>query len=143
MGHNRIPTAILDARGSFINRPSRVRPAEPSTDKPIGPPPKWLAKEEKQVWKDLVKQALPGVLMYSDRGAFELLVRLTSKLRKGNMTKSSDMGMFISLCSRFAMTPADRSKVAVESKPKSKLEKFMAPVRPAPSAIPALPELMK
>jgi hypothetical protein len=126
MGRNRTPTAIMDARGSFIANPRYARPDEPQGDRPLGGPPKWLSKEEKAVWKDLAKQMLPGVVFFSDRGAFELLVRLTHKLRTQFATmKGVEMGQFIALCSRFAATPSDRSKVAVEQPKESSLSKFL------------------
>lgn len=128
MGRNRTPTAVMDARGSFIANPRYARPDEPSTEgsRPLGPPPKWLSKEEKAVWKDLANQMLPGVVFFSDRGAFELFVRLTHKLRTQFATmKGVEMGQFITLCSRFAATPSDRSKVAVEQPKESSLSKFL------------------
>jgi phage terminase small subunit len=128
MGRNPTPTAILDARGGFINRPSRERPDEPSTAgrRPLGPPPSYLSAEEKKVWKRLAKEMLPGVAFASDRTAFELLTRLTAKLRAGQMSKSSDMATLITLCSRFAMTPADRSRVVAEQPKESSLSKFLS-----------------
>ena len=64
MGRNRTPTAIMDARGSFIANPRYARPDEPQGDRPLGGPPKWLSKEEKAVWKDLANQMLPGVVFF-------------------------------------------------------------------------------
>lgn len=125
MGRNRTPTEILDAKGTFIANPQRSRPGEPKGSQPLGGPPTYLSKEEKKVWKDLAKQVLPGVAYQSDRTAFELLTRLTYKLRSGQMTKSSDMATLISLCSRFAMTPADRSRVVVDKPKESALSTFL------------------
>src|SRR5579871_2522191 len=112
MGRPRTPTAVLDAKGAFGKNPDRKRSAEPTTDQPIGNPPTYLSKDEKKIWKELAKQSLPGVLKYSDRASFELLVRLTSTMRSdyANM-RVAEKSLFISLCSRFALTPADRSKV--------------------------------
>ena len=81
MGRNLTPTAILDAKGTFIANPQRSREAEPSGNRPLGSPPKYLAAEEKKIWKELAKELLPGVAFQSDRTAFELLVRLTYKMR--------------------------------------------------------------
>lgn len=81
MGRNRTPTVVLDAKGAFTKNPNRARPDEPTTDHPIGNPPSYLSKDEKKIWKERVKQAIPGVLKYSDRTAFELLVRLDNTMR--------------------------------------------------------------
>jgi hypothetical protein len=126
MGRNRTPTAVLDARGGFINRPSRERTDEPTSDQPLGDPPAYLSPEQQEIWKEIASQALPGVVLQSDRTAFELLVRLTAKMRAGLMDKSSEMTALISICSRFAMTPADRSKVAVEKPKESPLSAFLS-----------------
>ena len=125
MAPNLQPTAILDAKGSFLKHPERARPNEPRATEPLGTPPKYLTAAEKKVWKELAKQLLPGVAFASDRVAFELLVRLTAKMRTNQMTKTSDMTTLISLCSRFAMTPADRSRVSVEKPKDSSLSSFL------------------
>jgi hypothetical protein len=125
MGRNNTPTAILDAKGAFLVNPQRARPDEPKGDRPLGSPPKYLTADEKKIWKELAKEILPGVAFQSDRTAFELLVRLTHKMRTNQMTKTSDMTTLISICSRFAMTPADRSRVSVEKQKESGLSKFL------------------
>lgn len=126
MGRNFTPTAILDARGAFLQgaNPARKRPNEPRTDKPLGSPPSWMSKEEKKVWKELAKQALPGVLMQSDRLQFSLLVRIATKLYGNLEMRSSEMSLLVSLGSKFAMNPADRSRVSVEAPKESALTKF-------------------
>jgi hypothetical protein len=140
-----IPTAVLDARGSFIHNPQLKRPFEPKTTRPLGPPPKWLIAEEKVVWKDLAKQALPGVLMFSDRNAFEMLVVLTTQFRKRDAMSHGDKTLMFNLLAHFAMTPSDRAKVQVEQPKESKLAKFLkqtgkpAPRPPQPTFDPAAP----
>ena len=126
MGRNFKPTAILDAKGSFLKHPERKRPNEPKTDRPLGPPPKWLSDEEKTVWKDLAKQALPGVIMFSDRNMFELLVVLTAQFRSRAPMPSADKSLMVNLSGRFALTPADRAKVQVEKSKEGELASFLS-----------------
>jgi phage terminase small subunit len=126
MARNKTPTAILDAKGAFIVNPERKRPNEPTTNRPLGKPPKWMSKAEKKVWKELAAQALPGVVMESDRLLFALMVRIAAKLYRGEALMVGEMSQLISLGSRFAMTPADRSKVSVEKPEASALDRFMA-----------------
>ena len=58
-------------------------------------------------------------------------MRLTHKLRTQFATmKGVEMGQFITLCSRFAATPSDRSKVAVEQPKESSLSKFLKVAAP-------------
>jgi len=126
MGRNHTPSAILDAKGSYIHNPQLKRPNEPVASRPLGGPPKWLSPEEKVVWRDVAKQVLPGVAFNSDRNTFELLVRLITKMRAGQMDKSSDMCQMVSLSARFGMTPSDRAKISVEAPKESALTKFLA-----------------
>lgn len=126
MGRNRTPTAILDAKGTFLVNPQRARSDEPATDRPLGSPPRYLTDAEKKVWKELADQCLPGVVFESDRTEFEMLVRLKAKMIDDFWSmKSADKALLVTLGSKFAMTPADRSKVTVDKPKESKLSKFL------------------
>lgn len=126
MARPRIPSAILEAKGSFIRDPQRARPSEPTSDKLLGAPPKHLTADEQKVWKEIRRRVLPGVALESDRDAFELLVRLTHQMRtRMELMKAAELTLLTSLWARFAMTPSDRSKVVIENKPKSALANFL------------------
>jgi hypothetical protein len=140
MGRNRTPTEILDAKGAFIANPQRKRPGEPKAADGIGPAPRRLTDAEKAIWKELAEDSAPGVLKRSDRNMFELLVVLTARFRDrldaAIVMTAADRSLMLSLASRFAMTPADRSKVIVEGQVKSRLEEFLARRRtPAEEAV--------
>jgi phage terminase small subunit len=122
----RTPTAILEARGSFIAKPSRRRPNEPVVTKPIGAAPAYLTKLEKTKWKELVKQAPPGVLKYSDRLIFTVLVTLASKFESRVPMMVMETSQMIAITSKFGMTPADRSKIQVVKPKASGLSAFLA-----------------
>src|SRR5580692_10306016 len=131
MARPRTPTEILDARGSFLTgqNPARAREREnePKPERPLGSPPKHLSPELKKLWKEIAKRIAPGVAKESDRDAFELMVRLTHNMRMNDiLMKAADRTALISLWGRFAMTPADRSKVSVEAPKGSALDRFMA-----------------
>jgi hypothetical protein len=132
MGRTHTPSAILEAKGSYLHNPQLKRPNEPRTTKPLGPAPKWLTDDEKTVWKDLAKQALPGVLMFSDRAAFEMLVCLTTVFRARAKMSQGDKSLMLILLSHFAMTPSDRAKVQVEQPKESKLAKFLKQPKTGP-----------
>lgn len=103
-------------------------------------PPEHLTPELKALWIELTAQVLPGVAKYSDRIGFELLVKLTHKLRTDTLANTAEMTQLISLLGRFAMTPADRSKVEVVKPPKSALEKFRRPpANPPTFQVPTVP----
>jgi phage terminase small subunit len=128
MGRNRTPTSLLEAKGTFLSgaNPGRKRKNEPKSSRPIGSPPKNLSKEEKKVWKQLAKEALPGVLLESDRTQFMLLVKLSTKLYQNEEMRASEMSLLITLGSKFAMNPSDRSKVEVEAPKDDAFDKFLA-----------------
>ena len=128
MGRNKTPTAILDAKGAFILHPERRNDGEPETDRPLGPPPKYLSAAHKKIWKEVAKRCLPGVVTESDRDAFEMMIRLTYDMRNDSVDHpftGVQRGNLIALWSRFAMTPADRSRVTVDKPKESKLSAFM------------------
>jgi phage terminase small subunit len=129
LGRPRTPTSILDAKGAFIHDPQRARPAEPNDDSKLGGPPKYLTDVEKKVWRELARQILPGVAKRSDRTAFETLVRLATKQRLNTLINSTDRAHLMSLYQQFAMTPASRSKVAVEAPKQSALDKYRSKPR--------------
>jgi phage terminase small subunit len=133
MGRNRTPTPILEGKGGFITHKNRKRPDEPTTDRPIGKPPTYLNASEKRVWKQLVVQALPGVLLESDRLMLAVLARLANKLYTGVPMKVGETAQMITLSSKFAMNPADRSKVSVEKPKQSALSLFLAKKQPKAS----------
>jgi len=123
---------MLDARGSFIANPSRekAREGEPMSDRPLGDPPERLDTEAKTAWVEIADQLPPGVACVSDRQMFEVLVRLIVKLRTGKI-RIMELSCLISLCGRFAMTPADRSKVAVNAEPSNALTRFLNTNKPS------------
>lgn len=132
MGRTRTPTAILDAKGGFLTHKNRQRPNEPMADRPIGAPPKYLNAAEKKVWKELVSQSAPGVLMISDTIMLSVFVRLSTKFQLRQPMMAAETAQMITLSSKFAMNPADRSKVEVEKPKSSSLSLFLADRKPTP-----------
>jgi hypothetical protein len=84
-----------------------------------------MSKAEKATWKELASQVLPGVVFASDRLMFALMVRLATMLCCNQPMSGVEMGTLVSLGSRFALTPADRSKVTVEKPRESSLDAFI------------------
>jgi hypothetical protein len=65
------------------------------------------------------------VLMESDRLMFAVLVRLSTKFQLGQTMMAAETAQMITIASKFAMTPADRSKVSVEQPESSSLSLFL------------------
>jgi hypothetical protein len=135
MARPRTPTAILEARGAFLPgaNPARRRVNEPKPSKPLGRAPKYLNETECAVWAEIAKRLPAGVAMEPDRDAFELLVRLTVKMRAGELS-GKGRGTIITLWSRFGMTPSDRARLSIEPPKDSTLEKFLKN-KPAPAPV--------
>jgi phage terminase small subunit len=135
MGRIPVPTAILDARGSFLKHPERRRPNEPQEARPLGNAPMCLTPEQKKLWREIARNLPPGVGKISDRYAFEILVRLLAKERADSIN-NNERGQLIKLLGSFGMTPADRSKVSIDSTALDELQQYLIkpkPVRPTPA----------
>ena len=132
MGRNPTPTAVLDARGAYIAHPEMRRPNEPQVNQPLGGPPKILSEEHRKLWRRIAKQLPPGVGKVSDRDAFALMVKLQDKEDKDTIT-DHQRTLLIKLYGLFGKTPADRSKISIESPPLNRLQRFLTRPKPATS----------
>jgi hypothetical protein len=144
MGRVRIPTAIQDAKGAYITHKNR-RHEEPTFNKPLGGPSKYLNAFQVLLWKEIKRDLLPGVAKKSDRHAFESMVLLKERERSGAIT-AAERGQLIALFAHFGLTPASRSKVAVPEKPKSSLNDFLnkkkqVPIPEPSSSVDKLPPI--
>src|SRR5215471_1512206 len=112
MGRRRLPTAILEARGSFLHDPQRrrARANEPKPSGPLGDPPTHLKADQKALWHELAGLLPRGVAGNSDRIVMELLCVLMAKFRRGKAIPG-EQKQIESLLGRFGMTAADRSRV--------------------------------
>jgi phage terminase small subunit len=127
MGHNPTPSAILDTKGTFIKHPEYRRPAEPSPREPLATAaPKDFSKEQKKLWKELMRMLPPGVAFNSDAWAIRHLVVLEAKSRSDEKMMAAEMSQLISLLDRFGLNPAARARIAVEAPKESALTKFLA-----------------
>jgi hypothetical protein len=124
MPGRRTPTAILDARGAYLNHPERKRDGEPKSTRPIGGPPKDFSDELKKVWREQQKRLLPGVATFAHRTMFTLLVKLVHKMETDSLSFQG-INILVSLSGRFGMTPADQARLTVETPKESKLSKFL------------------
>lgn len=59
MSRPRTSTAILESRGAFVHNPGRkvARTNEPRPTGTLGRPPKYLADNEKKIWRELARIA--------------------------------------------------------------------------------------
>lgn len=142
MGRNPTPTAVLDARGSFIAHPENKRDAEPKPRHLLSrTPPKDLKEGEKVIWKELMKILPPGVAYNSDLWAIRHLVIIETKSRGPDGITDSEHTKLLAYLDRFGLNAAARTKIQVEAPAKSKLDKFInRKAKPAPAPPPVEPE---
>ena len=111
MGRPRIPTNILELKGSFKKHPDRRRKNEPVDDRNV----KELRARidtERKAYNVLIKSACPGVLRMSDSVAVWLACKLLVRIDSGDYT-ASDAAQFRSLLAQFGMTPAARAGLSI------------------------------
>ncbi len=128
----RVPTASLEARGSFMRHPERkrARANEPVPSRPLSAPPLYLAPAEMLIWQELSAK-LPANVAFDDETAFEVLVCLVSAFRKRQALFQphvvGELASMNKLFTQFGMTPADRSKVKTsDDNAQDPLEAFLS-----------------
>lgn len=116
MARPRIPSNVLELRGSFKAQPSRRRIAEPISPYPIGECPARLDEGERAAWYEIVSTSCPGVLTNADRLAVELAARLLAESWElCREFKDSRMRHLIMLLGSFGMNPSDRTRIRVDA----------------------------
>lgn len=123
----RKPTAVLEANGAFRHNPKRAqaRANEPKPVRPIGSPPVHMTKAAKKVWKEIVKESVPGVLMSPDRAILEILSGLLAEYRADPAGfQSSRMILMTKLLSQCGFTPVDRARVQAVELPEEPANRF-------------------
>ena len=121
---NKKPTRILELNGAFRKNPQRKkkRANEPIPDQPIGDPPTRLTKSQKAVWRELVKQTVPGVLMLSDRALLSVVCILLDQFWHANSGEceklmAGELTQLMRGLSALGLSPVDRTRVSVPPKP--------------------------
>lgn len=134
-GHNRKSATRKRVEGNAGKRtPRRPRKRKTSLppvalqyNGPLGAAPSHLKPAQEEVWNELSAIIPAGVAQASDRWAFELLVCLMAKFRRG-AAKASEANQILSQLARFGMTPSDRDRVRPNLPPQSPTT--MAPADP-------------
>jgi phage terminase small subunit len=120
-GATRKPTALLALTGALEAKPGRYgnRASEPTPDPLPKTAPKHLTPELKLLWKELLKEAPPGVLTASDKLLLEITCRLIQKMRMGTIS-TGETAQLLNALGRMGMTPVDRARVSARLTEKPK-----------------------
>ena len=111
---HRLSGAVDKNPGRFKDR---VDPPAPKA--PIGKAPRHLDAEQQKIWRELTSNAPDGFLGSCDAVSVEIAVRLTQKMRKGGMDKTSEFTALFNVLSKLGLNPSDRTRVSVPQKPVS------------------------
>ena len=121
MARNPKPNYLKVLNGSAKQHPERHRDDHliPEPENDIGEAPSHLDAAVALIWDEVVELIPQGVAGDSDRLALELLCRVLFEIRTSEKFIASHYQQFVSLASRFGLTPADRQRVKVPEKPKA------------------------
>ncbi len=103
------PASLLQNKRHYIARRN-----EPKVVGQLGAPSRWLSKEQKKIWKALVRNS-PAVLGESDRTLLEIAVVLKAKLESGSI-ENAQITQLLSVLSKLGLIPKSREAVP-EKKP--------------------------
>lgn len=108
------PTALLNARGSFKNRPSRKREDEPIVTDPLGSPPDSFESDEIAAWREIVERAPLAVLTAADWQAVVIASKLFAEvMRDCENMNAARLSRLHSLLSDMGMTPSARASLSI------------------------------
>src|SRR3982074_2880666 len=112
MTRTRLPTAVLELRGSFKKHPERAREraGEPKPLNLLGPPPDRLKPKVKAVWKEM--RAEGYWLTSADALMVEIAAGLMAQHRAGEIDNPA-RSLLISTLSKLGFGPTERSKLKV------------------------------
>ncbi len=118
MARHRQPRELAELKGATKKDPQRYKKEAPKTGKALGKVPSHLPVEVAEVWKELEKCALPGVLTSADRFIMEVASSLLSEFRvKPGEFVAAKYTHLIGCLARLGLTPADRQKLGTEKTP--------------------------
>lgn len=111
MPRQRIPTEKAKLTGAMAVNPGRFKDrANPPSAGPVGAPPSWMDKREKDAWKELVK--LWSWLNADDRPGLTALSQMYADLKDPEVKKGAAFyTAYRLLLGEFGGTPVTRSKV--------------------------------
>ena len=108
------PTALLNARGAFKNRPSRKREDEPVVTDPLGSPPEGFKPDEVAAWREIVERAPLGVLTAADWQCVVLASKLFAEaMRDTENMNAARLSRLHSLLGDMGMTPSARASLSI------------------------------
>ena len=124
---NQKPSKILELSGAYQKNPDRKRLSEPMPNESIGKCPDRLCAKHSELWDEVVRNCVEGVLTIQDRHALEIIVRGLYDICYGVADRDgvvvpvsgTDRDRVFKQMGKFGMTPVDRANVQVPDSKKS------------------------
>jgi hypothetical protein len=115
MARPRTPTAVLELRGGFKNRPSRLeaRQYEPIVLTGLPEPPPTLPQQVKSAWLEMRSRGY--WLTSADRFLVEIAARFMADYRADKL-KSGDVSLLIGLLGKIGFSPKERGALNLPTK---------------------------
>ncbi|MFK3846619.1 hypothetical protein [Stenotrophomonas sp. NPDC078853] len=118
MARHKQPAELAELKGAAKKNPQRYKKEPPKSGKPLGKVPDHLPAEVAEVWKELERHALPGVLTGADRFVMEVAASLVWEFRENRAEfKAAKYSHLIGCLARLGLTPADRQKLGTDKTP--------------------------
>ncbi|MBB4126230.1 hypothetical protein GGR77_001520 [Xanthomonas translucens] len=109
---------MAQLKGADKHNPQRYKRQAPKSKAALGRAPVYFPADVAEVWKELERCALPGVLTGSDRFVMEVAASLLAEFRANRAEfKAAKYAHLIGCLARLGLTPADRQKLGTEKPP--------------------------
>jgi hypothetical protein len=111
-----IPLEKARLTGRDKVNPARFKDRLDADTGPVGPPPAWLDREQKQCW-NLFRTEIPWLTL-SDRGLVEIASRLRARMMHDQWEPSAAMlGVLRHCIAQMGGTPVDRARIKTADEP--------------------------
>lgn len=107
----RLPSAVLEARGTFIKNPDRRR-TDAISEGELGEAPDYFNPDQTQVWNEIKSQLPTGIAKSADRMWVEIASVLMLRFRT-EKTHATNISLLMTALARLGMSPIDRSRCAM------------------------------
>lgn len=111
MAAPRLPKAKAEVSGSGVKDPQRFRDRREPKSRPLGAPPRWMAPEQAEVWRDFAEE-VPW-LNGSHRPLLEIATLIRARLVVGEEVGVQALNLLRQCLGQMGATPADATKVSV------------------------------
>lgn len=113
-------TETKKLQGTFrADRDGKTAGTAPESPAGLGQPPEHFTDEQLSIWAEIEGKLPEGVATRADSITFEVLCRLTEKMRSGEAS-ATEITLLLRSLGKFGLSPAERANVVPVPAPKKK-----------------------